>query len=514
VRAAVWLQVDAELFVETLQRIPVSADGVVAIYDAASATVARSRDNDIYAGRPAVRFPNMLYDGSDGTRQLYSPNFGRQTLYGFHHLDVAPGWHVTVFEPMDLASTILLGSLSSILPALTLVPLLLAMFVGVLWLIARASRQSHLELEHVLADVPVSIYIDDVTPDGGRLTLFRSVRAGRALGFSRAEVERFGNAYVRTFDETGAQRFAAFQTEAVVAGSASIELPVRHRDGSWRTLRYEERRLPAPRVGSVRVIGTVLDITDDVARESQQRQMERLAVLGEVAVGIAHQLSQPLTMLSMASQNALRSLRRDPPDIGRAEGKLAQIDAHVERMAGVLDHIRLFGRAGDAPRAPFDVADCVRKARLLVEGRFSRACVALVLEISSGLTPVEGHEVMLEQVLLSLLANAADAYEARPDIIDREVRIIVRPRGEELVIAVLDRAGGIPPEVIGRLFDPFFTTKEPGHGTGLGLSISLAIITEMGGRLSAYNEGTGACLEIALPVVTAGPPALVADGVA
>ena len=138
----------------------------------------------------------------------------------------------------------------------------------------------------------------------------------------------------------------------------------------------------------------------------------------------------------------------------------------------------------------------------MLNSKLTLSSVQVTLELAADLPAVVGIAIPLEQVLMNLVANAYDAYDAQPPRggTERRIRLRAWREADRVLLEVRDAAGGIPEEVLPRIFDPFFTTKPVGQGTGLGLSISYGIIQDMGGTLTAANVPGGTAFTIALPV--------------
>lgn len=249
----------------------------------------------------------------------------------------------------------------------------------------------------------------------------------------------------------------------------------------------------------------------DRARAAQLAQASKLAQLGELATGMAHELNQPLTAITLAAQNAQRQLKRETPDITALSGRLDRIIAMAGRASTVIDHMRIFGRMGGEATGPISVTAALRGARDLLAFKLERHRIQVEEILPEQLPPVIGQAVPLEQVLVNLIANACDAYGELPTgeaASPRLVTIAALVAGDRVRITVRDAAGGIPPDVLPRIFAPFFTTKPVGQGTGLGLSISYGIINDMGGTLTAASADGGSTFTITLPVAP-GPPSAV-----
>lgn len=251
-----------------------------------------------------------------------------------------------------------------------------------------------------------------------------------------------------------------------------------------------------------------LDNTEQRRQESQIIHMSKLATLGEVATGMAHELNQPLNVIRMAAENALDRTAIDTETAAYVRSKLERIVLQVERAAKIIDHMRIFGRR-DASVATHDPWSAVEGALSILGEQMRIGGIAVSLRGAPGLCDVGCDQALLEQVIVNLLLNARDAIVDRrardpagPDRGRIEISLQVRADRAGAVRALLgvsDNGGGIPEPVLPRLFEPFFTTKPAGKGTGLGLSVSYGIVRELGGRLSAVNAAEGARFEIDVP---------------
>ena len=267
-------------------------------------------------------------------------------------------------------------------------------------------------------------------------------------------------------------------------------------DGSVRWVRISDNVVGSDREG-VDVVGLITDVDVERAAIIGARTAARLAVLGEMATGLAHEMSQPLTAMSIMAENAIAAIRNDR--LGAAVQKMERIPAMVERTKVIIDHLRLFGRRQDQHPVPAAAADAIEGALVLAETEIRKAGIKVELNMPSGLPAVLAGQVLLEQVLLNLIFNARDAM-AQTDMTSRVLTIAAERRDETVAISVSDTGDGIPDHVLPQLFEPFFTTKPPGLGTGLGLSICHGIITSFGGTICAGNHGHGARFVITLPV--------------
>jgi len=248
---------------------------------------------------------------------------------------------------------------------------------------------------------------------------------------------------------------------------------------------------------------TLTDTSEDYQRQMQLEQSTKLATLGEMAAGIAHELNQPLNAIKLTALNLLR-IHGASKDKAMAQmpAKLEQIAAQVDRSATITDHMRQSARQAGEEEAVAVLSEVVANSYLLVESGLRLEGIEFRAELAADLPVCRIHPVRLEQVLLNLFTNARDAFVERDVTKDgRWIRVASVASDENSVtLEFEDSAGGIPTEIIDRVFDPFYTTKDVGKGTGLGLSISYGILNDAGGRLSVTNTRKGARFRLVLPV--------------
>lgn len=236
------------------------------------------------------------------------------------------------------------------------------------------------------------------------------------------------------------------------------------------------------------------------ARE-QLYQGAKMATLGEMATGLAHEMNQPLTVMRMALTNLVKRLAIGDLNIDYLKEKLQRLEAQVSRASKIVDHVRIFGRRSENRGVLFNPCKAVAEAISLTHESMEQKGVTLEFDLLT-VSEVYGHHDRLEQVLINLLLNAQYATNQRatqePDY-KPWVKVSCWGTDGHVFIAVEDNGGGINPTQLSRIFEPFVTTKPVGEGTGLGLSVSYGIITQMGGELSAENCGQGARFLITLP---------------
>ncbi len=246
-------------------------------------------------------------------------------------------------------------------------------------------------------------------------------------------------------------------------------------------------------------------IAQRLQAEDELMQAAKLAVLGQMSAGIAHEVNQPLTALRALSRNSLLLLEK-----GRIESvgnNLRTIDEMVERMTGITRQLKSFARKAESSHAPVSLASAVRGAKLLLEHRLQADQVefSVAPELEQRWVRCEANR--LEQVLVNLFANAIDAMKDSPlKRLSISTATLPESRGRRILLRVSDSGAGMSADLLPRLFEPFFTTKPAGQGLGLGLVISSKIIHEFGGNLRAHaqaaEQGGGMVFEFDLEVCT------------
>jgi C4-dicarboxylate-specific signal transduction histidine kinase len=260
---------------------------------------------------------------------------------------------------------------------------------------------------------------------------------------------------------------------------------------------------PAPDDAGAEVFVFVVDLTE--RRQAQDALLlartelahaARVATLGEISASIAHEVNQPLMAVVTNGEAALRWLRRPEPDLGEVEAGLTRIVSEGRRAGEIVTRIRGFLRKAPLAREPLGVADLVEEAHRLVSHELARAGVRVDRTIAPGLPVVVGDRIALQQVLVNLMLNAAQAMGA----VEGSRRLAIRAAavGEGVEITVADTGPGLSDIELERLFAPFFTTKA--EGMGMGLAIARSTAEAHGGRLIAESTpGAGATFRLSLP---------------
>ncbi len=262
--------------------------------------------------------------------------------------------------------------------------------------------------------------------------------------------------------------------------------------------RVEERTADLARVNQ--------EIEHEIAErrqtEKQLRKMQndlvqagKLAALGQMSAALSHEFNQPLAAAKNYAENA--SLLVERGRLAEVTENLRRISGLIDRMASISKHLRNFARKPNEKMAAVGLEAVLRDTLEIVGARLKAADAVLDVDLGPVQLAVKAGPVRLQQVLVNIISNAADAVEGRED---RHIALQAVQHGQMVSIFIRDRGPGVPAAISERIFDPFFTTKGVGRGLGLGLSISYNIIKDFGGQLRVRNhEEGGAEFEIELP---------------
>jgi len=238
------------------------------------------------------------------------------------------------------------------------------------------------------------------------------------------------------------------------------------------------------------------DVTEKIKMEAQLIQSAKLAAIGEMAAGVAHELNNPMTVIIGTAQMLQREGCAD-------EESLADIINSGLRCKKIVQNLLTFSRQDSYPLAPVDLNDVVEKVLSLVEYQINKNKINIVVNLASGLPEIIANSQQLQQVLVNFLLNARDAIEeaGREGTIEITTGLREDGGGKQLVLAVKDNGTGIDPGNLDRIFNPFYTSKEVGRGTGLGLSVSMGIAQAHEGNILVESEpGVGSVFTLVLPV--------------
>ncbi len=271
----------------------------------------------------------------------------------------------------------------------------------------------------------------------------------------------------------------------------------------------DKRKLEDSRKAMIHIMGDLRETTAEMQRREQELrdkqeqlvQAGKLATLGELTTGVAHELNNPLNNTGLFVGNAVDLLELGGTDKGPIIRELRQALQQVGKATEIISHLRTFGRAAPVSREPISLRQVIERALSLMREQLRLREIEVALHLGPEEPVVVGNPIQLEQVFINLLTNARDAVADSPR---KAIRISDSVGAEGVEVALTDTGPGIPPGLEQRIFDPFFTTKEVGKGTGLGLSITYGIVKEHGGTISVTSRpGEGATFLLHLPLVSA-----------
>jgi PAS domain S-box-containing protein len=323
-----------------------------------------------------------------------------------------------------------------------------------------------------------------VSRDG--VVLYANAAAARLLGHD--DVSELVGKPMTFLDRRSVEVMRRRIEQMAVTGERLIprEYPARRRDGTEIVAEIASTIIEFD--GAPAVLAYARDVTERMRLRAQVGQADRLASLGLMAAGVAHEINNPLAIIALAT-DALHA-RVGPEETGL----VAEVRRGIDRISAIVRDLRFFGRDDDEIQGPVDLRAAIDGAERLVAHEL-RPRGTLVREYGD-LPAVVGVLRHIEQVFVNLFLNAAHAIEDKTD-----GTIVVRAKvaAEHVIVTVEDDGVGIPQEALGFIFEPFFTTRAPQGGTGLGLSVCRDMIVRSGGDLVARSElGKGTAMEVKL----------------
>jgi len=323
---------------------------------------------------------------------------------------------------------------------------------------------------------------------------FVSPRSGELLGFSPEEL--IGSSFSEQVEPHSRREVQTF-LQAIISGqcaNGSTEFLIRRNDGEARLFRATASPLMDFSGRIAGVIAAARDITDSKRMEQQLIQSERLAAMGQMIAGVAHELNNPLTAVLGVTE-----LLRDstPDDSARRQLEIAHRQAR--RAAQIVQSLLTFSRPPQPRKICLNLSELIERSLQLHEHSLRSNRITVDFSAPADLPLILGDTSQLTQVFLNLIANAEQAVREIRE--HGTLRIRVSRATDRVMATFQDDGAGIPREILPKIFDPFFTTKRPGRGTGLGLSICLAILREHNGEIEAQALAQGGSLfAIWLPI--------------
>jgi histidine kinase len=296
------------------------------------------------------------------------------------------------------------------------------------------------------------------------------------------------------------------QVTALELPKKSLWEKVRQTKKDNSTLFAELSVTPSEYGGRQALLVIANDITGKLEAERQLIQAGKMATVGQMATGVAHELNQPLSVIKTGSSFLARKIERNEPvDAQTMARLLSKIDSNVDRATKIITHMRQFGRMSDMQLAQVNVNDVLAKASEMFSQQLKVRGIEVKWELEKDIPVVEADPDRLEQVFINLVLNARDAIESKwedgkPGKNGDSIIISTLKDKKFVTIKVADTGPGIPEHIADKIFEPFFTTKEVGRGSGLGLSISYGIIKDCKGDISVQSRpGKGTVFTIRIP---------------
>ncbi len=278
--------------------------------------------------------------------------------------------------------------------------------------------------------------------------------------------------------------------------------------GTWRPCEKDFFRKDGSRVpvlvggatfGELRQQGVafVVDLSERKRAEAELAHANRVATMGQLTASIAHEVNQPIAALLTNAETAVRWLARQPPNLEKAKPLIDRIISDGKRAADIVSRIRDFSKKAPLRKDFLELNEAILEVIGLTRAKLSDYSVLLQTELVQGLPLIRGDRVQLQQVIMNLIMNAA---EAMSDMSDgrRELLISTRIEAGDVIVAVRDSGPGLSDNAFDKVFEAFYTTKST--GLGMGLSICRSIIEDHGGRLwASANVPKGAALQFTVP---------------
>jgi two-component system NtrC family sensor kinase len=371
-----------------------------------------------------------------------------------------------------------------------------------------AACHAHPETQNVLGVLDVSLDMNPIEADLAAMKNRQFMLAAAAALLITSVILYFTHRFVRRPIRRlveATKRVSEMRLDDPIVATSRDEI-------GQLTLSFEEmRRRLRDSVGALNDLAENLETRvqerTEQLRSTQQKliQSDRLASQGQLSASVAHEINNPIAGILNLSMLMRRMLRQDgvPPErLEEFRGFLESVIAETARVGRIVSDLLAFSRRSSPQRAPADLNEIVQRTLSLMDHKLQLAGVGVESSLADGLPEVSCDASQIQQVVLNLISNAA---EAAPKGTIVSVRTRVAETRDALLLEVSDSGPGMAPEVLDRIFDPFFTTKEEGKGTGLGLTVSYGIVTAHGGDIEVRSRvGRGSTFTVRLPLVSAG----------
>ena len=342
--------------------------------------------------------------------------------------------------------------------------------------------------ENIVQSIKVGVMVLD--PDGRVRLWNRSLEATHGIPGNEAIRKHVDELFPASFLAALEQARGRVEQGAEPIASA-YRVALRSRDGIDRIVNLSVAPLLGEK-GHRPTVVLVDDVTEHSELETQLRQSDRLASVGLLAAGVAHEVNTPLAGIS----SYVQMMQRKMPESDPRRPILEKIEKQTFRASSIVNNLLNFSRQQASEMQAVDIGAVVDETLALAELPLSKRKVRVETRLDESLPAVWGDPGKLQQVLMNLVLNARDSM---PDGGDLSIRAFCQ--NGEVILEIADTGTGIPKEQIHKIYDPFFTTKGTGKGTGLGLSVTYGIVQEHRGTITVRSEsGRGTCFRVALPL--------------
>jgi len=353
------------------------------------------------------------------------------------------------------------------------------------------------------------------TVDREGLFTYLSPMAEIITGYSQSELigQMFEDVLLPIHREVARKNFEEnFKAETVSSYQVSIiskegkEIPLEINT----TMLFDAQGQPIGRIGVAR------DITRRTQEDKKRKEMEikalaqdKLASLGEIATGVAHEVNQPLSYIKIILESTLNDLSNNQLDTTELNEDFQESLRQIGKITNIISHLRSFGRSDVASFNSVRLPGVLENTMILMQEMLRTKNISINKQIVDNLPRIYGNSVKMEQVFINLLQNSMDALEEQGK---GEIDLVMDQEDDEVVIRFSDNGKGIPSEVLEKVFEPFYTTKEVDQGTGIGLAIVYGIIQEHKGSIFCASEmGQGTTFTIKLPIYKEKLPAFASE---
>lgn len=365
-----------------------------------------------------------------------------------------------------------------------------------------ALRSSQRQLENIATKAPVIIYAFRYGSGNEPAPLLLSNKLWEVLGYPPTTFKGLGwwRELLHPDDHAAVMREKLAPS---VGQLKAKEYRLRRSDGQFVWF-LDSVFAEQSEVGALETVGVMIDVSEFKIVEQQLLHADKMASLGRMAVGIAHEINQPLQIISLLALNVQKGIELDRYSPDNVLAKIESMQLQVQRARKIIDQMKMYGGNYGAGPERVNIAQVVQSVMAMVAPQFQASAISLHGERLSNSAEIIANRVAVEQILLNLILNAHDAVLSTLQHSRQHgvVTVACRREGNSAIVTVSDNGGGVPCTIRDRIFEPFFTTKPATEGTGLGLGIAHGLARNIGGDIHFENVADGAVFTVSLPIAT------------